>query len=946
MLIPLSILLSLFSAALASPLVKRCSNWAPYILAAVPAGLFLAYAFLVGDISFANTLQYQQPWVPGLNVAFDFQVDGLSLLFLLMITGIGAFILIYAGGYLSKDVKTRTRFYTYMFLFMVGMIGLVSADNLVLLFIFWELTSISSYLLIGFDNENKESRKKALQALLVTGTGGVALLAGFILLGNTAGSYRLSEIIAQGEALATHPLGTAALILILLGAFTKSAQFPFHFWLPNAMAAPTPVSAYLHSATMVKAGIFLLFKLSPVFASHPIWTASLIGCGAITLLLGTISGIFQRDLKRILAFTTMAVLGLLTMLIGIGGELALKSALLFMLGHALYKATLFMTAGNIDHGTGTRDARILGGLRTLMPYTAVAAGLAALSKGGFPPLAGFLGKEYVYKTSSTIDVAAPYITVIALIGNALLLALAFKAGIHPYWSKAVSTVEGKSYSKFLPHKPHEANAAMLAGPLILAIGGLVFGLLPQSVTASLIQPALSAATNTSTEITLSLWHGFSLPLILSITTLIAGITIYWCRETFWKREAFAQEIAQRDTENIYEFIFTQFVRKSKEVTRTIQNGSLRSYLWTIILAAGALVGFKIISLGAIPYSINLESLHLFHYVLIVGLVIAVGFAAFASSLLKALAGLGLLGYGVAIIFATNGAPDLAITQIIVETLAVGLLLFAALRLPAFRKLSSNRNRILDTILASSCGLVAFYMALKASAIELSPTISNQFVEWSYVLAKGKNVVNVTLVDFRALDTFGEIAVIGIAAIGVCICLPVTNLRYLPSAGLSKSIIFSTGARILLPLCIALSVISLYRGHNEPGGGFIGGLICAAGFTLYAFARGTVEALRRLRFTPIQWIAGGLLIALASACFGPIVGKPFMTGLWLPGFELPILGTVHLGTPLLFDVGVYAVVVGFAAQVTFSFLDSSINATSSAPKQDPCSKLTQTATACK
>lgn len=917
----LASIIAIFIASLSARFViSRDSERAPYLLAAFPAIVFIALLLNMGVAQAGSSLTQSLSWVPSLDANIDLRLDGLGLLFSLMITGIGTFIILYAAGYLPSEAAVRGRFYAYMMLFMASMLGLFFADNIVLFFILWELTSVSSYLLIGFNTEDPQARKKALQALLVTGSGGVALLAGLIILGNAAGSYSFSGIIDAGDTLLNNPLANAALPLILLGAFTKSAQFPFHFWLPNAMAAPTPVSAYLHSATMVKAGIFLLFKLYPIYGSHPLWMIALTVCGGITLLYGTITGLFQRDLKRILAFTTMAVLGLLVMLIGVGSDLAIKSALLFMLGHALYKATLFMTAGNIDHATGTRDARILGGLRSVMPLTAFAAGLAAFSKGGFPPLLGFLGKEYVYKASSGLDVLAPWITGVALIGNALLLALAFKAGIHPYWSRAPEKVKGGTWSRFLPRPPHEVSSLMTIGPIILAVTSLLFGLFPHAWSDRLIEPALSASLNQIAEVSISLWNGINLPFLLSLATLTAGLLVYSFRQFFWRRDDVGSEIARKDSEQIYYYLFQQFVSQSKRITLAIQNGSLRSYLWIILVAAGGFICFKLLKLGPVSYQLSFDNINIFHIALMIGMMVAIGCSALASKLIHALAGLGLVGYGIALLFAMNGAPDLAITQVIVETLGVALILFATLKLPAFKRYTPTKARVADMVLASLAGAIAFFLSLKATSLQLAPSISAQLADWSYTLAKGKNVVNVILVDFRALDTFGEIVVLGIAAIGIKICLPKreSTLGYMP-AGFSSNILAS-GAKLLLPVCIIFSLLALYRGHNEPGGGFIGGLLCASGFSLYALAMGTKAATEKLKVEPIKWIPIGILIAIISGLAGPLMGLPFMSGLWLPDFELPLLGTVHLGTPLLFDVGVYFVVLGFATTTVFTFLD--------------------------
>lgn len=914
-----AIFLPLVASIAAIALCKRSSALAPWILASVPAIICIALLWQFSSTGMDAPISANWEWVPSLNVDFDLRLDGLALLFCVLITSIGTFILLYAGGYLKK--ASQGKFYTYILLFMASMLGIVLADNTILLFVFWELTGISSYLLIGFDHEKLEARKKALQALLVTGLGGIALLAGLILISEAAGTYQLSEIIAMGAELASQPLAIIALPLILLGAFTKSAQFPFHFWLPNAMAAPTPASAYLHSATMVKAGVFLLLKFSPVYGHTATWLIVLTTTGAVTLIYGAIRGLFQRDLKRILAFTTMAVLGMLVMLIGLGTDLAIKSALLFLLGHAFYKATLFMVAGNIDHGTGTRDVRILGNLKRIMPLTALTGLLAALSKGGFPPMLGFIGKEYVYKASSSLETLGPIITIIAIIGNALLMALAFKVGIHPFWAKPAEKAPNNSYSKFLPHTPHEGTSLMLIGPIVLACLGILFGLTPQLWSNTLISAALNSSTGTLIESSVYLWHGFNLPLLYSAITLALGIFIYLIRQYIWKRESIGMLIEQRDSEKVYDFSFNQLVNKSKLLTKLLQNGSLRFYLWTILVCGGGLIAYKVLALGTFGSFPAISALNTFHLILSATIIVALVYTAAARSIMASLASLGYVGFGIAMIYAFFGAPDLAITQVIVETLSIILILMAAIKLPTREKQTIKKRRIADIALAFICGAFAFALTYKSAAIQLSPTISNQLAEWSYVFAKGRNVVNVILVDFRALDTFGEIIVIGIAAIGVALCLDPSNLkseRKSDFKALDDSPILNYGTKLMLPICIAISIVLLYRGHNEPGGGFIGGLLCATGFVLYSLTFGTSAALAKLKLDPIKWIAIGIAISVSSGFIATVLGQPYMTGLWLPGFELPLLGSIHLGTPLLFDIGVYAVVIGFTTQCAFAF----------------------------
>lgn len=420
------------------------------------------------------------------------------------------------------------RFFLYLLSFMGAMLGLVISDNLILLFVFWELTSITSYLLIGFNHEQKESRWKALQALLVTGLGAMAMLAGFVLIAVVTGSYSISEINGMGELLSASPFYTAIVILVLGGAFTKSAQVPFHFWLPNAMAGPTPVSAFLHSATMVKAGVFLMARLNPSLSGGPLWEYTLAVFGSLTLLVAMFLGLFQKDVKSILAYTTLGVLGVLTMLLGIGSEYAIKAMVVFLVGHALYKATLFMVVGSIDHETGTRDVTLLRGLRKLMPITAVAGGLAALSMSGLPPFFGFIGKELIYKAGVKLSGFEMVFLVAALVGNLVMMGLALKAGIGPFF--------GKANHDALPKKPHEAPLAMWIGPIVLAVLGLVFGIIPFWVTEHMVAPAVAAIKGTEiVHLDLALWNLVkpNLPLLLSGITVLGGFFVFLYRARFW-----------------------------------------------------------------------------------------------------------------------------------------------------------------------------------------------------------------------------------------------------------------------------------------------------------------------------------------------------------------------------------------------------------------------------
>lgn len=704
-------------------------------------------------------------WVGDLGVSLSMRLDGLALLFALLVTGIGSLVLVYAGGYMQGD-KGKARLLALLLFFMGSMLGVVLADNLILLFLFWELTSVSSYLLIGFKHEDSTSRRNALQALLVTGLGGLALLGGILLLGMAAGTLEASQLAARSDAILSSPLLPAIVTLILLGAFTKSAQFPFHFWLPNAMAAPTPVSSYLHSATMVKAGIFLLARLNPSLASAAGWSECLFAFGAATMLCGGALGLLQTDLKRILAYTTLSVLGMLTMLIGVGTELALQSAIFFLLGHALYKAALFLCAGNVDHACHTRDVTRLRGLRFALPVTAAAATLAALSKSGFPPFFGFLGKEYAYKSGTALNDYALPVLMFAFAGNLMLFALAFKAGIHPYY--------GRREDARLDGEPHRLSASMWLPPLLLGVLGLALGILPGLLALPLVQAAVTSLEGEPVQLKVALWHGFNLPLLLTILTIAGGIALYRTRRLLW---AFAPKLIERmlwHWDTLYDHAYNGLLTGAKATTRLIQNGRLHYYLAALMISTFFLLIWKLIAYNGLPSSLPDTPAS----PLVVAVVIMMGVCAViaitASSRVAALTTLGLTGYGIAYLFAHFSAPDLAITQVVVETLTVVFFMTVLHKLPRIRNFGKAGDRLRDAMLATVGGILVALLVLISLDLQLSHPISDRLAEWSYEKAYGRNVVNVILVDFRALDTLGEIAVLGIAAIGVYVLI--ANLR--------------------------------------------------------------------------------------------------------------------------------------------------------------------------
>jgi multicomponent Na+:H+ antiporter subunit A len=733
----------------------------------VPLVSFLWFVWQIQSVYGGSGVEVRLPWFQDAGIWFSMRLDGLALLFSLLITGIGTLILLYTSGYF-KGSKDLARILALLLFFLGSMLGLVLSDNLILLFVFWELTSVSSYLLIGFKHEDAQSRRNALQALLITGAGGLALLAGFLLLGKIAGTFEISSILANPSVLKESPLLLPTMIFLLLGAITKSAQFPFHFWLPNAMSAPTPVSAYLHSATMVKAGVFLLARLNPAFADVAIWSISLVILGGITMLLGGALGLLQTDLKKILAYTTLSVLGVLVLLLGIGTELALQSAVFFLLGHALYKASLFLCAGNVDHACGTRDVLRLRGLRAFLPLTAAAALLAALSKSGFPPFFGFLGKEYTYKSGVALEEFAIPILVVVFLVNAMLLALAFKAGVHPFF--------GKYSESRLDESPHPLPGSMWIPPFLLGVIGLVIGIFPSELALPLVAPAVASVLGQPVQLEVALWHGVNLPLILTVFTFACGFGIYAWRRKIWEHAPRVSVAMPVKFDPLYDRAYQGLLSIAKWQTGILQNGKLHRYLATVVFVTTALLIWKLSALRGIH--LDLPELPfqplIFAVMLIMGICAVV--AVTAPSRLASLAMLGMTGYGMAFLFAHFGAPDLAITQVLIETLTVVFFMAALQHLPRLRELANRRSRFADACLAGLAGALVSILILLSLHIRLGPTISLELAERSYVEAYGRNVVNVILVDFRALDTLGELVVLGIAALGVYVLLSVARRK--------------------------------------------------------------------------------------------------------------------------------------------------------------------------
>jgi len=744
--------LSVFAAALLAPLLfRKQNNLSPWLIALLPLGLTIYYISLLPSAAAGNPLTFTRPWAEALGASFSFRADGLGLLFALLISGIGTLVVIYAGGYLKKEVLAR--FYPWLLVFMGAMLGVALSDNLILLFVFWELTSLSSFMLIGFENEKETARASALQALLVTGTGGLAMLAGVVLLGYAGGTYEISALLSNGTAVQSHSLYLPALILILLGAFTKSAQFPFHFWLPNAMAAPTPVSAYLHSATMVKAGIYLLARLNPVLGGTDVWMYIVGSVGALTMLIGGYLALTQTDLKKLLAYSTLSALGTLTMLIGLGTVHALEAAVVLLLAHGLYKGALFLVAGALDHETGTRDVTQLGGLFRLMPITAVGAGIAALSMAGLPPLFGFISKELIYETGLEIN---PWLTTAIVAMGLFNVFVAGVVGVGPFIGEQTKT----------PKKAHEAPFSMWLGPALLAGLSLLIGLFPGGVSSLVFSPATSSVVGEAVVVKLKLWHGVNTAFLLSIGTVIAGVGLFAARNSV--RSALQNIEWKWGPDYLYSLALEGLTKVANWQTRIIQHGYLRYYLWVIVLivtVGGALALWRIpdLSLYLKLKDFDFKIYELVLAVLIVGSALV---AVRSPSRMGAVAALGAAGYSIALIYLLFGAPDLAMTQFAIESLTVILFVLAFYHLPKFQTFSSDRARYRDAAIAAAAGMLMTALVLVAVNAQFSDAISNFFVDNAWDKAYGKNIVNVILVDFRGLDTMGEITVLGIAGIGV------------------------------------------------------------------------------------------------------------------------------------------------------------------------------------
>jgi multicomponent K+:H+ antiporter subunit A len=911
--LPLIVLIPFLGAGLAGWVGTHGRLRSAYAAGAVTLAALALLAPLATGVFDGATVVWRHAWIPAAGLDLAFRLDGLGLLFALMILVIGLLVILYARYYLSEN-DPMGRFYAYMLLFMGSMLGLVLSENLIQLLVFWELTSISSFLLISYWKHRADARQGARMALAITGGGGLALLGGFLLLGEMAGSYDLSVVLQSGDIIRAHPLYVPALVLVLLGVFTKSAQFPFHFWLPHAMAAPTPVSAYLHSATMVKAGVFLLARLFPALSGSVEWTWIVSIAGLTTLLLGAYTALSQNDLKGLLAYSTISHLGLITLLLGIATPLAAVAAVFHIMNHATFKASLFMAAGIIDHEAGTRDMRKLNGLWKYMPYTAVLAMVAAGAMAGVPLLNGFLSKEMFFEKTVFLSTEAGFTW---WLPAAATLAGAFAVA---YSLRFIHDVFFNGEPVDLPRTPHEPPRWMKVPVEFLVVICLAVGILPAVTFGPLLAVAAHATLQGDLpEYSLSVWHGFTPALAMSILAIAGGILIYRFRKTLF---AFHERTFGRlDGRAAYQYLEARLDRLAGIIADRLLEARLQRMVAVLVVATVAVIGIGLWGQGPLTGSAALTPVD--PVTLAAGLCLivgAVGTVILHRQRFLALIMLSVVGLVTALAFIKFSAPDLALTQLSVEVVTIVLLLLALYFLPQRSPRESGRaRRMRDLVLAVAAGLGtgAITWAVLTRPYQ---SISGFFLENSVPGGGGTNVVNVILVDFRGFDTLGEITVLAIAAIGIFALLDGLRLPAPTSDGSGRPwnwdlhpVIMAVFSQLLLPLALLVAVFVLLRGHNLPGGGFIAGLITAVALILQYLANGVAWTQSRLSEHLHPLIGTGLALATATGLASWAFGYPFLTSTFTH-VHWPIVGDFELASAMVFDLGVYLVVVGVTVAI--------------------------------
>jgi multicomponent K+:H+ antiporter subunit A len=942
-------------AILAGFLPTRARNGAAALAWVVAFAGLVCAVLLYPSVVDGGVIRHQVEWLPTLGVNLVFRLDGLSWLFAMLILGIGVLVILYARYYMAATDPVP-RFFSFLLAFMGAMLGIVLSGNLIQMVVFWELTSLFSFLLIGYWHHNTAAREGARMALTVTATGGLCLLVGVILLGQIAGSFDLDVVLASGDMIKASPLYLPALVLILMGALTKSAQFPFHFWLPRAMSAPTPVSAYLHSATMVKAGIFLMIRFWPVLAGTDAWYLIVGTAGMATLLVGAYSAIFQHDLKGLLAYSTISHLGLITVLLGLGTPLAAVAAIFHTFNHATFKASLFMAAGIIDHETGTRDLRKLSGLYSFMPITATLAMVAAAAMAGVPLLNGFLSKE-MFLAEALNSSGGAYLSyvlpVLATLASAFSVLYSLRFIHQTFFGPAPTDLE---------RVPHEPPRWMRFPIEFLVLACVVVGVLPAITIGPYLATAVQSVLGEQTPYySLAVWHGLNAPLIMSVTALVGGTVLYLrYRDVINTNPRGGPRVFSRFNGGLmFDATMTAVTRAARRLVRLFGAVRLQSQLRALVLVSllAAILAFGWRSLMLPGIGATLGSLDLgFALLWLIGGVCAIGAAWQAKyHRLAAVILMGAAGLVSCLTFVWLSAPDLAATQLLVEIVTTVLLLLGlrwlpkrldSIPVPQDEQARGRRRRLADLGIAAACGTG---VALIAFAVMSSPrdygAISTFFLEQSYAQGGGRNVVNVLLVDFRAFDTFGEITVLGIVGLTIFALLrrfrPAMDSLSQPTQqarqdandhaheGRSVGDTLSDTMLIprvimtwLYPVIILLAVHLFLRGHDLPGGGFAAGIALSVGLILLYMATGARWVEDRIRIAPMSWVGAGLLIAVATGVGAWAFGYPFLTSYFQYG-DLPILGRVPLPTAIIFDLGVLVLVLGATLLILIALAHQSL-----------------------
>lgn len=898
-------------------LLRRSSATSTAWAAALPVMASLGLLAWHGPTVLSGTVvRLDWAWLPAAGLSLTLRVDGLSWLFGMMVLVIGLLVQLYARYYMETD-RALGRLYALLSLFMASMLGLVLSGNLLLLVVFWEATSLVSFLLIGFKTNEAGARAGARTALAVTAGGGLALLGGVLLLGRIVGSFDLDQVLAAGDIVRAHAWYRPTLVLVLLGAFTKSAQFPFHFWLPRAMSAPTPVSAYLHSATMVKAGVFLLARLYPTLSGTADWLGIVGTVGTLTLLVGAYSAMWQHDLKGLLAYSTISHLGLITLLLGFSSPMAVVAAVFHVVNHATFKASLFMAAGIIDHEVGTRDMRILNGLWKSMPRTGALAIVAAGAMAGVPLLNGFISKEMFFAES----LASQAIGVRWLEPLAAVVAGALGVG---YSLRFIMEVFFNDEGRAHPKTPHEPPLFMRLPGGALALGCLAVGIAPSLLVSHQLLPAVEAVLQEPAPVfDLAIWHGFNLPLAMTVVALVGGYLLYRYRDAAY---AWHDRLPEIDGLRIFDTIFAGATRAAVHATQALENGSLQRYVRWLMLTAlliGAApfvqrwwqggVDQPLAWSAAMPDAASAA-------VWAILLACTVWTVTSWQTPLKAVVAVSTVGLLVSLAFARFAAPDLALTQLLVELVTILLLLVAVRHLSPTPVAATPRSpRVRDALIAGAIGSavgVAAWLVLERPTI---PSVSDYYAVASLPKGHGRNIVNVILVDFRGFDTIGEVAVLGMAALGVLIALDgwraTADDRQRPASYVSVAdpfaerdpVVLRMVARALLPLAALMSVFVLFRGHDLPGGGFAAGMLTSVMLVVQALA-GHSALLQPKGIDLRRVLMGGLLLAMATGAASVLFGAPFLTSGYT-SLDVPVIGSISLPSAMVFDLGVFFAVVG-------------------------------------